>query len=291
MRKYLIGVLIAVLIAVGLVALTSHFSASATEGDEECVPKDAWTETTDWLKDPPNPETEFWEIVDTRTVVDREEKVEYSPWIKYRLDGDWVLIEERTQTIVISEGYWQRYSYNGRWDSNTEAPVFPGPNWQKNVKGDPHDIGVEGPYFRSHGNHGKGDWFYLDYVDGETHTYKEYKFSRTTPAITHEEYKFSFTHEAVTCEEPETPVCGDEDYVPVGDECEEEEPPVDNECKGRPVVGGPCAPVDEPKTPEVEVETSCTATKCVKTTTDAQGNQIGEPVVIEYGDDVVEEGL
>src|SRR5690606_38091151 len=46
----------------------------------------------------------------------------------------------------------------------------PSPNWQPNVAGDPHGIGVPGAYFRSHGNSGNGDWFYLELIPGETTT-------------------------------------------------------------------------------------------------------------------------
>lgn len=61
--------------------------------------------------------------------------------------------------------HWQRYSWTGGpWESDV-APPFPSENWQPNVQGDPHGIGVEGAYFMSHGNSGNGDWFYLEAVE------------------------------------------------------------------------------------------------------------------------------
>lgn len=94
--------------------------------------------------------------------------------------------EEVTRAVVIREAYdevvfdhWQRYSWTGGPWTSDEAPPFPGDGWQLNVKGDPHDVGSEGPYFRSHGNSGNGDWFYLEAVtttvhhDAVTETVKE----------------------------------------------------------------------------------------------------------------------
>jgi hypothetical protein len=72
------------------------------------------------------------------------------------------------ETIVVTPAHWQRYSYKGQWDSNTEAPPFPDNRWQDNVAGDPHQIGVAGAYFKSQGNSGNGDWFYLEWVAAVT---------------------------------------------------------------------------------------------------------------------------
>ena len=90
----------------------------------------------------------------------------------------------------MQEEYLQRYSYNAPWESNTTSPPFPSDDWQANVKGDPHGVGTPGAYFRSNGNSGNGDWFYLELV----------------PAVTE-----TIEHPAVTCppstpEEPEPPV-------------------------------------------------------------------------------------
>lgn len=69
------------------------------------------------------------------------------------------------QEVLISEGYIQRYSWTGGPHEEDSPPAFPSSDWQPNVKGDPHGIGHEGAYYRSNGNSGKGDWFYLEYVD------------------------------------------------------------------------------------------------------------------------------
>lgn len=76
-----------------------------------------------------------------------------------------------TEQIEVSAEHWQRYSWTGGpWESNTVAPAFPGDGWQANVQGDPHEVGVAGAYYRSHGGSGKGDWFYLELVPAVTKT-------------------------------------------------------------------------------------------------------------------------
>jgi len=67
---------------------------------------------------------------------------------------------------VPTEDTWQRYSWTGGPHASDDPPPFPSEDWQANVAGDPHGIGVEGPYFVSHGNSGNGDWFYLELVPG-----------------------------------------------------------------------------------------------------------------------------
>lgn len=88
--------------------------------------------------------------------------------------------------------HWQRYSWTGGPHASDDPPAFPSDDWQANVQGDPHGIGVGGAYFRSHGNSGNGDWFYLEAV---------------TTTVLHEEVTHNVEHPAVTCpEEPtETP--------------------------------------------------------------------------------------
>lgn len=76
------------------------------------------------------------------------------------------------ETVVVSEAYdetvseagWQRYSWTGGPHAEDDAPGFPSPDWQPNVKGDPHGVGAAGAYYRSNGNSGNGDWFYLEAV-------------------------------------------------------------------------------------------------------------------------------
>lgn len=150
-------------------------------------------------------------------------------------------------------------------------------------------VGPDGVY--SKGNPAKGgNWFYRQAGTPDT----------IVVIVDKEAYTEVKEHPAVTCEEPEVPVCGEEGHVPVGDECEEEEPPTDkptenptdtptdkpesndsDRCIGRPVIGGKCAPVED----KPEVGTSCTPTKCVRT------NEDGSVEVTNYGNDVVEEGL
>lgn len=98
------------------------------------------------------------------------------------------------ETITITEAGWQRYSYNGNWDSE-EAPAFPSDNWQPNVAGDPQGIGVAGAYFRSHGNEGNGDWFYLEAISAVT---EQHLVSAEVPAM----LAVTIDHAAVICEPP-----------------------------------------------------------------------------------------
>lgn len=67
-----------------------------------------------------------------------------------------------TETVF---DHWQRYSWTGGPHESDDPPPFPSDDWQPNVQGDPHGVGVEGAYFRSHGNSGNGDWFYLEAVN------------------------------------------------------------------------------------------------------------------------------
>lgn len=74
---------------------------------------------------------------------------------------------EASVTNTVSPAHWQRYSWTGGPHESDDAPAFPSDDWQPNVQGDPHGIGEPGAYFRSHGNSGKGDWFYLEWVEAE----------------------------------------------------------------------------------------------------------------------------
>ena len=56
----------------------------------------------------------------------------------------------------------------------------------------PTDVGVEGAYFRSNGGAGKGDWFYLDWVEAVTHTVEHPAETHLVhhPAVTHQEFRY-----------------------------------------------------------------------------------------------------
>lgn len=99
---------------------------------------------------------------------------------------------EETVTVV-DEAHWQRYSWTGGPHESNDAPAFPSEDWQPNVKGDPHNIGQEGAYFVSRGNSGNGDWFYLEWVEEETH-------EETTTVIDEEAWTETVEHPAVVCE-------------------------------------------------------------------------------------------
>lgn len=73
-----------------------------------------------------------------------------------------------TITVVVTEAHWQRYSWTGGPHLSDDPPAFPSADWQPNTQSDPHNVGVPGAYFRSNGNSGNGDWFYLEWVDEVT---------------------------------------------------------------------------------------------------------------------------
>ena len=146
------------LVIVGSFAVPAMATDKDTGG--QCVPSDARTET---IEHPAVTHTE------TKTVIDV---------------GAW------DEVIIDTPAGWQRYSWNGDWDSDS-APPFPDARWQANTASDPHGVGVEGAYFRSRGNSGGGDWFYLDRVEAVIETIEH-------PEITHEE-TVTIAHPAIVC--------------------------------------------------------------------------------------------
>lgn len=104
-----------------------------------------------------------------------------------------------TETVTDVAAHLQRYSWNGVWESNTEAPPFPDGRWQSNVAGDPHGVGVAGAYFRSNDNSGNGDWFYLDLVPAVTHTVEH---AAVTHVVHVDAVYQTVDHPAVVCPEP-----------------------------------------------------------------------------------------
>ena len=161
-------------------------AAVPAAADTGCVPAEAWTET----------------IVITPEVpaVPAIPAVPEVPEISHMETQ--VVKEAWTETVVDQEAWdaevfdhWQRYSWTGGPHLSDDPPAFPSADWQPNVQGDPHGVGVEGAYFRSHGNEGNGDWFYLE-------------------AVTHIEHHEAITH---TVEHPAVTVevkVIDQEYVP-----------------------------------------------------------------------------
>ena len=170
MKKLWAGAVTA-LLAAGALALGAA-PAQATEPDT-CVPSDAWVETI-----------EHPAVGEPKITIDNPD---YVP-------------ESTTEEF----DHWQSYSYNGPWESNTEAPPFPGDNWQANTASDPHDIDEAGAYFQSAGGSGKGDWFYLEAV---TKTVTVPAQGEPTIEVDNPDYKPAWIeeieHEAVVCPDPE----------------------------------------------------------------------------------------
>lgn len=82
-----------------------------------------------------------------------------------------VIVTPASDTVVVDEAAgWQRYSWTGGPHTSDSAPAFPSADWQANTKSDPHNVGVAGAYYRSNGNSGNGDWFYLEATPEKSHT-------------------------------------------------------------------------------------------------------------------------
>ena len=189
-----------------------------------CVPTAAWTETA--VVTPAVPAVpgipavpEIPEISHMETVVIREAwtetVVDKEAWDEVVVDKeawDEVVVDKEAWDEEVFD-HWQHYSWTGGPHLSDDPPAFPGAGWQPNTQGDPHGVGHEGAYFRSHGGAGNGDWFYLEAVTrtvhhpAETHTVHHPAETHTVhhPAETH-----TVEHPAVT---EEVKVI-DQEYVP-----------------------------------------------------------------------------
>lgn len=221
-RQRILALVMGFALIVVALAVAATVRADATNGNEEpepCVPAEAYTQTTDWVLVSPG---DGWYQTDERVVVDKEAYDDPSTFEKvfYVLRG-W----DKDETPDINNPGWKPNpgQHNGHPDPGPNTPYTTGNDDSENPK--------------------SRNWFYysLTEIPGEHHD-----------AVTHKEFRFSFDYPAQECPEEPPLICEDEEYVPVGDECETEEPPVTEEPPAdncdRPVVGGDCAPVeDEPK--------------------------------------------
>jgi hypothetical protein len=141
------------------------------------------TETSDWVR--VMPDGEDWVQVAGSAG---------AKWVQDAAAYDQTVVDKGawTETVVDEEAHWQRYSWTGGPHQGDDPPAFPSDAWQPNVKGDPHGAGVEGPYFRSHGGAGNGDWFYLERVAAVTHTIEHLAETHVVhhPAVTHQEFRY-----------------------------------------------------------------------------------------------------
>lgn len=121
------------------------------------------------------------------TIVDHEA---YDETVVDQEAYDETVVDEEAydETVVDKAAHWQRYSWNGKWLwGKHKTPPFPDEHWQANVEGDPHGIGQAGAYWRDSGHHGKGDWFYLEWVEAVTHVVHH-------EAVTHVVHHDAVTH-------------------------------------------------------------------------------------------------
>ena len=259
MKRTITSLIVTLIVVMFMPALLETAGAN-----EPCVPKDAWTET---IEHPAETHVEQKWVVD---------------------------VPASTTEVFVG---WQRYSYNGSWDSN-EAPPFPDAKWQPNVQGDPHGVGVAGPYFRSNGNSGNVDWFYLEAVY-ETVVVEEQGHFEDVVVVDKAAWTETIKQPAKTCppdeEEPPVDECIGENGEDLCDHDECEVEPCDDEPDtdppgtgggtndGEPPLYGGCEewrpeygplPTECEGTvadPVVNVQTSHQPGKSVKVTTHASG--------------------
>ena len=191
MRHIIVAPLASAVVAgvAGAVMLAPSYAA------EPCVPSEAWSETIT-VK-------EAWaETIEHPAVT---ETVEHPA------------ITEEQEVF----DHWQRYSWSGLWESD-EAPPFPDARWRANVKGDPHGRGEAGAYFESHGNSGKGEWFYLESVTRVETVVVEEAWTETvvvepawTETIEHPAETTVVEHPAVECPPTDSPT-GKPTTTPIG---------------------------------------------------------------------------
>lgn len=204
LRTLLAGALLTGVALVGgaAPALAHRDAALAATGtlfrDGECVPAEAYTETT-WSTDSPG---EGWTATDeTRAVVDEPATTETSDWTTEVRTAPWTQIDERTRNgdLITPESY-QRWSYNGSDTGPDAPPAFPGDDWQKNTTNPNLYPGTPGPVFNpSNQDAGKGSWFYWEVIPAVYEQITEYRYSREVPAVTHVETLWTLEHEAVVC--------------------------------------------------------------------------------------------
>lgn len=240
------------------IALNSN-TASATEGDEPCVPQEAWTEVVE------HPAVTHEETV---TVVDEE------AW---------------TETIPAVPGQWWNFAPNNNRDPFVGPPAFPVD--ERGTWVGPHtEGGPDGEGTYAVGNPDKGgNWFHREAGTPEqTIEHPAVTHEETTTVVDEEAWTETIEHEAVTCDDEEPPtecpalVFRDGDQA--DDDCSQPEPPpIKDEPKDEPKD-------DKPKGP-FSLEQSCTPTRCVTITRDRHGDVVGKPKVVKYDADVREEGL
>jgi hypothetical protein len=236
-----------VMLAVGGPATAGPDQAAGSPSavEDECVPADAWTETTDWLTESPG---DGWYVVDEKTVVDQEATHEETGWVIAPPDDRaWVPVDERTvDGELVTEAVDQWWHWNpgdaGGVQDPTGPPPLPGWN-QDNGNHNGIPAPPNEPYNTSNDRSGNSSWFFHEVKDATYEQVTEYLFTLDTPAVTHVEYVFGFDHPAVTCEEPtEEPTDETEPPEVLPTEATEPVPP-----------SGPDEPANPEEPAEVEV--------------------------------------
>lgn len=251
MRRQIIAVVAILMLAASAFAIATASRASATDGGGDCVPTEG--HYTEWSDSGPVVKVE----PDVADPVDKE----FERWLFLGTEEE-VLDPGHTEEVF---DYWQRYSWTGGPHTEDSPPAFPSPDWQPNVQGDPHGVGVEGAYFRSSGNSGRGDWFYLEAVT-KTVTHppvtqtlrlyqpqtREWVEGKDCPPEPCPDGEVDYNGEEPGCGEP--PECPDGDFNGDQDGCGE--PPVEECPEGQTGTPPDCETPEEPPVNECPVEPS-----------------------------------
>lgn len=190
-KKLFIGGIIAAVIA-ALVTFFVQSSANATEGEDNCVPQDAWTETIE------HPAVTHVVHHDAVTHGVHHEAVTHD------------------ETVVDSEAVNTWWHWNGGPDGPSGPPPSDGWNTDNgNHNGFPDDVNVI--IQRDKGNSGRSDWFYHQVTPEVSHTVTivdQEAYDETVvdseaydeTVIDQEAYDETIEHPAVVCDDtPEQP--------------------------------------------------------------------------------------
>lgn len=178
LKKIIIGAIVLILIAVGVGAVFGA-PARAAEGDEPCVPSDAWTETIE------------------------------HPAVTHVVHHDAVTHEETVIDQEATPEVWANFSPNkdqGPFDGPPSYPTDERGTWQVHDKIPGGHEGPDGVYNRSNDNNGRSSWFYRHNATEEvSHVIVVVDQEAYDETVVDEEaWTEVIEHPAVTCD-PEQP--------------------------------------------------------------------------------------
>lgn len=180
MKKIIIGAVVLILIAVGIGAIFGA-PARAAEGDEPCVPADAWTETIE------------------------------HPAVTHVVHHDEVSHTVHIIDVEATPEVWANFSPNREQGPFEGPPSFPTDErgtWQMHDKIPGGHEGDDGVYQRDNPGSGRADWFYRHNATAEI-SHDEVVVDQEAydeTVVDEEAWTETIEHPAVVCEDdPEQP--------------------------------------------------------------------------------------